>query len=53
MSGEQELRKLKKDLARSREEIATLQRKLRDYILQKSKAYPEKSIKPASKKTKA
>ncbi len=35
MSGGRELRKLKKDLARSREEIAELQRKLRDFILKK------------------
>jgi hypothetical protein len=38
MSGGRELRKLTKDLARSREEIAALQKKLREFILKKKKS---------------
>jgi hypothetical protein len=52
MSGERELQKLKKDLARSREEIANLQRKLRDYILKKSPSETSTSSKSSSRKAK-
>ena len=48
MTPEQELEKLKKDLAKSRAEIAELQRKLQESLLKKSPSHPTKARARAS-----